>query len=325
MIIVAKAETVRTGPDLAQVVRLGRPKFLFYSALMQGIGVATVFSTTGTMSPGRLVIGVLLGWLLHLATHYANEYFDLEADLANTTFTSWTGGSRVLVNREVRPETSLRLAVGLSASYAGALLLLWGMAPDVLGPRPDLLVAAALCALAVSWSYSAPPIRLTARGFGETAVATVLCVMLPSGAAILQIGTVPPQVLWLGAPLFLLQFARMMIMNVPDARSDARTGKRTLVVRLGPARTVWLHNALQATGYGLLVVLWSIGEYPTLPAALLLLTAPLGVRQAVWMAQGYAGDRDRFQRLAAGALQHVVSTALAVLAGMLLTGLVGQA
>jgi len=313
------AGTAVSARGFSRFIRLGRPKFLFYSALMQGIGVATVQHLTGRASLARFAVWVGFAWLLHLSTHYANEYFDLEADLANTTFTSWTGGSRVLVNREVSPRTSLAIAMLLSGLYAGGLLLLANVLPDALGPRPWLLVGAGLAALALSWSYSAPPIRLTARGLGETTVATVLCIMLPSGAAILQVGYVPSLILWLAIPLYLLQFARMMIMNIPDARSDARTGKRTLVVRLGPKVTLVTHNALQLAGYGLVPILWMVGKYPTPAALLLLLTAPLGALQALRMARGDARDPQSFQRLASTALWHVVSTALAVLVGVLIT------
>ena len=42
-----------------------------------------------------------------LMTHYANDYFDLEADRANQTPTTWSGGSRVLPAGELSPRVAL--------------------------------------------------------------------------------------------------------------------------------------------------------------------------------------------------------------------------
>jgi len=285
---------------------------------MQGIGAATAFLVTGEHSVGRLLLGFLFGWLLHLSTHYSNEYYDLETDRANSTFTSWTGGSRVLVNGQISPQESLRLAIILSVLFIGGALVLDWLTPAVLGPSPRLILLSAISALALSWFYSAPPIRLTARGLGETTVATVLCLMLPSGAAILQIGYVPLVLLYIAVPLFPIQFARMMIMNVPDAQSDAQTGKRTLVVRLGSNKTAVVHNLLQIAAYASLGLLWLTGRYPTMPAILLAATLPIAVVQIKRMSQGDATHPDRFQKLASTALLHVVSTAVAVLVGLLI-------
>ncbi|MFM5917411.1 MAG: prenyltransferase [Novosphingobium sp.] len=284
---------------------------------MQTLGVAAVVLATGRLTPSHYVIGVVMGWLLHLSTHYVNEYFDYAADIANEDYTSWTGGSRVLVEGALPRRVALIAGIGFSSLYAGIFLALYLVAPSVLGPNPSLLVSTAFMALAIAWMYSAPPIRFVRLGLGEVTVATVLCIMLPAGASIWQVGYVAPLIWWIAIPLFQIQVARMMIMNVPDARSDRETGKYTLVVRLGPARAAWLHNALQVSAYTCLVLLALVGKIPPIPAILLALTAPIAVRQMRRMANGDAEDRRRFQALASTALQHVILTALAAIVGIL--------
>ena len=76
------------------VLKLGRPKFLFYSAIMHGVGVAAAYASTGHFDLPLFLVAQGFVTTLHLATHYCNEFFDLGADRMNATFTRWTGGSR---------------------------------------------------------------------------------------------------------------------------------------------------------------------------------------------------------------------------------------
>lgn len=313
--------SIRNSTYIKNIVRLGRPKFLFYSGLMQSIGAAAVYNVAGVYSLSRFAVGVGLGWVLHVATHYVNEYFDFEADKINDNYTSWTGGSRVLVDGGVAQSVAITLGILLSIFFLGSIGILMLFAADVLGPQPHRLAAAGAIALVFSWMYSAPPIRLIKRGLGEATVATVLCLMLPAGAAILQIGYVPALVWMLAPPLFMIQFARMLVMNIPDAASDFRAGKLTLVVRIGRTNAARLHNALQLAAYVTLILLWVAGYYPPIAALLLLATAPLAFDQARRMARGDAENPLAFQALASNALRHVVASAVAILVGLVLHGL----
>ena len=305
-----------TQNSIADFIRLGRPKFLFYSAIMQTLGVAAVVLMADFFSFEHYLIGVALGWLLHLSTHYVNEYFDYEADVANEDFTSWTGGSRVLVEGAIPRPIALLAGISSSLLYALAFLALYLTKPALLGPSPPLLVATGYAALVVAWMYSAPPVRLVRLGLGEVTVATVLCIMLPAGASILQVGYVVPVIWWIAIPLFQIQVARMMIMNVPDAKSDQASGKNTLVVRLGAARTAKVHNALQCSAYASLLILSLFGKIPVIPAILIALTFPVAVRQMQRMNQGGVEIPDRFQTLASTALRHVILSAIAAIAGI---------
>lgn len=302
--------------DLSKFVRLGRPKFLFYSGIMQTLGVAAVVFANGRVSLDHYAFGVMMGWVLHLSTHYVNEYFDYNADIANEDFTSWTGGSRMLVEGAIPRQVALIAGIGFSALYGGILMAMYFFLPTILGPNPTLLISTAYLALAIAWMYSAPPFRFVRLGLGEVTVATVLCIMLPAGASIWQVGYVEPLIWWIAIPLFQIQVARMMIMNVPDARSDRATGKYTLVVRLGPSRAAWLHNLLQVSAYTCLVLLAALGKIPSVPALLLAATAPIALQQMRRMANGDAENRDRFQVLASAALLHVIVSALAVIVGI---------
>src|SRR5262249_35033922 len=136
-------------------------------------------------SPGWYAVTVLFAWCAHLMTHYCNEYFDLEADRANDTPTSWTGGSRVLVDGLLDP------VVSLSASF---VLLFGGVVLIAVMPATTARVVA-VAILAFAWFYTAPPLRLNYHALGEITCASVLYALGPMLAFLLQAGELSPLLL----------------------------------------------------------------------------------------------------------------------------------
>lgn len=289
-------------------VRLGRPHFLVGGFLLYGLGAAVAASAGHSIDTVRYGLGQAVVSAFQLMTHYANDYFDFETDVANTTPTRWSGGSRVLPAAELPRRAALVAAVGLAALGAGLgiALLLTGAggwtAPTV------------LAAFVLAWGYSAPPLRLCARGAGEVTTALVVTGLVPWLGFSLQApdldGT--ETLLFAIVPLALLQFAMLLSIEFPDARSDAHTGKRTLVVRLGAAKAARLYAAA------------TIGAYAWIPVALLLgLPTAVGVGGmllapvAAWRvaAVGDCLDPARHERLAVAAVFLLVATAGAELAG----------
>ena len=91
---------------------------------------------------------------LQLMTHYANDYFDRDAD-ARAQRTPFSGGSGALVDGSLDPAVAWRAAlVCLLAGLSAAALLLAAGRPG----SAALLIAIA----ALAWAYSAPPLRLLA-------------------------------------------------------------------------------------------------------------------------------------------------------------------
>src|SRR5688572_17017246 len=74
------------------LIRLGRPIFLGGGLVMHALGVAAALSTGARLDLGRLILGQVAITATQLMTHYANDYYDVEADRANLTPTNWSGG-----------------------------------------------------------------------------------------------------------------------------------------------------------------------------------------------------------------------------------------
>jgi 1,4-dihydroxy-2-naphthoate octaprenyltransferase len=256
----------------------------------------------------RWIHGLVFVWCAHLMTHYCNDYFDLDADSVNPAPTRWTGGSRVLVEGHLRP------IVGLATAFVllfAALALAMGM-PDA-GARWIAFVT-----LALAWFYTAPPARLNYLGLGEITVATVLNVLVPLLAYSLQSRRVSASAALLGAvlPIFVLQAARMLVMNLSDYEGDKLIGKRTLAVALGQRRATVAVALGQLVAYGSILVLAASQVLPALVAAAMLLTLPISAWQTRRLRRGALRDPVQANSVVFWASTHVALTAAAAILGL---------
>jgi len=102
-------------------------------------------------------------------------------------------------------------------------------------------------ALLGGWFYSAPPIRLAARGLGEPATALIVSLLAPLCGIVMQRGPIDARLAAVAAPLVLLNMAMLIVFELSDFDSDRLAGKRNLVVRLGRRRAGILHGSLLVT------------------------------------------------------------------------------
>jgi 1,4-dihydroxy-2-naphthoate octaprenyltransferase len=225
-------------------------------------------------------------------THFSNDYFDLEADRRNKTPTRWSGGSRVLAEGLLSPRAALWTAV-----VCAAIALLAVAALALIRQPAVWSIFLLLLALFLAWEYSAPPLRLHSRGLGEATVALVVPVLTPLVGYTIQAGRPALLPLLASFPPACLQAAMILVINFPDAAGDRTAGKRTLVLRLGPARAARLHRALLVAAYLATPLLVWLG-LPPLVAAAVWLPLPLAVWLGWRMARGEWRDRAQWSGLA---------------------------
>jgi 1,4-dihydroxy-2-naphthoate octaprenyltransferase len=287
-------------------IQLGRPRFLVGGFVLYGLGAAIAAAAGHAIEMRRYLLGQGTVTAVQWMTHYANDYFDLDADRANVSPTRWSGGSRVLVSGELPPRLALHTALVLAvlATASAAALVAGGVGP--------LVVPTVLLVLALAWGYSAPPSRLCARGLGEATTALVVTVLVPWLGFYLQ----APDARggrWLALSIVtpaLLQVAMLLAIEFSDASGDAATGKRTLVVRLGPALAARLYIALTAAAFAWLPIAYALG----LPARVAL-AASTPFPAALWRIARAGEHRDApaRDRLAFAAVALLIATSAAEL------------
>jgi len=293
-------------------IKLGRPKFLVGGFVFYGLGAALAVAAGAPFDAARFAWGQLVVTAAQLMTHYANDFFDLEADRANRTPTRWSGGSRVL------PEGGLPPAVALGAALVLGLIALGaGLALALRTPGLPLLFPIALVMTTLAWAYSAPPLRLAARGLGELTTAAVVTLCVPLLGYYLQAGEVHPRIFAASLLPCVLQFAMLLAIELPDAAGDAITGKRTLVVRLGAVAGARLYAAVTIAGFGALPLLAAQSALPPRVAIAPIALAPIAIWQAARVVRGGYADQTRWESVAFWSVGLLVGSASAALVAAL--------
>ena len=214
---------------LVAIVRLSRLKFLIGAFLSIALGTLVARYEHHRFDLSSSIIALCTVAIFQLMTHYSNDYFDQECD-AHSVRTPFSGGSGVLQSNELAPILAARLALG--AASLGLLATIF-----VAIRFSPIATALAIAIGILSWSYSAPPARLLARGLGELTTAIVVAMLVPLFAYAMQTGTLSVRAFLSTLPAACAMFAMMLCVEIPDRESDSASGKDNLLVRFGLTRT----------------------------------------------------------------------------------------
>jgi 1,4-dihydroxy-2-naphthoate octaprenyltransferase len=105
--------------------------------------------------------------------------------------------------------------------------------------------AAAIAAAAL---YSGGPRPYASAGLGEVSVLVFFGLVATCGSAYVQLERVPGLAVVGSVAVGLLACAILVVNNLRDVETDAASGKRTLAVRVGPARARQLYRACVVGG-----------------------------------------------------------------------------
>jgi 1,4-dihydroxy-2-naphthoate octaprenyltransferase len=256
---------------LQAYVRALRLPFLTGSLLPVAVAGALAYRDQGIWSPmllGLTFVGVAA---LHLGANLLNDYYDsFGSDPLNVHFTPFSGGSRVIQNQELSPDT-VRFMAFLFMALGG----LCGLALIFLG-RPWVALIGALGFLA-GYIYSASPVQLMSAGLGEATIFLAFGPLLTWGAYYVQTNSLKPVGLAVGLPLAFLITAILWINEFPDLKADAEAGKNQLVVRLGLRQARRVYAALMLAPFASIFFLLEAFHLPDLLVAALV-ALPLAVR-----------------------------------------------
>jgi 1,4-dihydroxy-2-naphthoate polyprenyltransferase len=190
-----------------------------------GSGVAAGY---GKFSLWRAALALLVALALQIGVNFANDYSDgvRGSDSAERRVGPLRlVGSGLAAPRQVKVAAFGCFFVACCAGLALAAVTSWW-----------LVLGGALAVLA-AWFYTGGSRPYGYRGLGEVSVFVFFGVAAVAGTAYVEMGRLS----WLGLaasiPAGLLSCALLMINNLRDIRSDSESGKRTLAVRIGDARS----------------------------------------------------------------------------------------
>ena len=267
---------------LVAIVRLSRLKFLIGGFLSVALGTLVARYEHHRFDLIAWIVAQCTVTIFQLMTHYSNDYFDQECD-ERSVRTPFSGGSGVLQSNELSAILAARLALGAaSLGLLATILVAIRFSPTA--------TALALAIGILSWSYSAPPTRLLARGLGELTTALVVAVLVPLFGYAMQAGAVNTRALLSTLPAACAMFAMMLCVEIPDREADSASGKANLLVRFGLSRTRRLIELCTLAIFAAAGVAAALRLVPATFAYFALGTVPVAV--SLWRSLERPGVRD---------------------------------
>ena len=222
----------------------------------------------------RAVLALVVSLALIVGVNFANDY----SDGIRGTDDVRAGplrlvGSKLASPRAVLTAAVVSLAVGAAAGLALAIL------------TEPWLIAIGVACIAGAWLYTGGSKPYGYSGLGEVAVFVFFGLVAVLGTQYTQAMRID----WVGGALAVatgaLSSAVLVANNLRDIPTDKESGKITLAVRLGDARTRLLYQVLIALAFVLTLVLMLATPW----SAVGFVAAPLAVRAAKPVRGGLGG------------------------------------
>jgi 1,4-dihydroxy-2-naphthoate octaprenyltransferase len=258
---------------LAQWVSGARPRTLPNA-------IAPVIAGTGAAAwlHGALwwkaLLALVVSVSLIIGVNYANDY----SDGIRGTDDERAGPLRLVGSKVAAPRSVLAAAIiSLVFAAVAGVALAWVSAP--------WLIAVGAACLAAAWGYTGGSRPYGYSGFGEVAVFIFFGLVAVLGTQYTQALRIDLVGVTLAVATGALSSAVLVANNLRDIPTDAVSGKMTLAVRIGDARTRVLYQALLGLAGILTVALMRATPW----CALGLLAVPLAVRAAGPVRRGQGG------------------------------------
>lgn len=200
------------------------------------------------------LLALLTAVLLQVLSNLAN---DLGDHLHGTDNHRRVGPERAVQSGAITPAAMKRAirSCGMLSLASGLTLIIYalGLSPATL---VFLLMGLAAIAAAVRYTYGSHPYGYV--GLGDLSVFVFFGLLGVGGTFFLHVLRFDPVTLLPAAGIGLLATGVLNLNNMRDAVNDAASGKRTVAMRLGPARAKVYHAALVLVGFASLVVFTAV-------------------------------------------------------------------
>jgi 1,4-dihydroxy-2-naphthoate octaprenyltransferase len=250
--------------------RLARIPFLTGTIVPVTLGAVMAWNSIRSFNPAYFVLALIGGMCLHLGTNIINDYFDFRSgcDAINTEGLSpISGGSRVLLENLVKPQTAYFVALSLFG-VAGLIGIVLSVAVG--------WVVLLLGAIGVVSGYFYVT-QLATRGVGELVVGLNFGPLMVLGSYYVQTNNLALGPLVASVPVGLLITAILWINEIPDYTADKAVSKKTLVVRVGRKHAADLYAAIVTVAYVWTITMIALKQIPV-DSVIVLATSPLAMK-----------------------------------------------
>ncbi len=282
------------------------------------LGTAIAYARATAFDAAAFLVTLAGVVILQAATNMSNDtvdYLNGVDDLPPHLVTPFTGGARVLPDRELTVEAHRRVWIALYA--VGAFL---GMYLALTRPNGWLLLLLGLVGGAFAVFYTLPPFSLQYHGLGDLAVGVVFGPIVTLGAYAVQTGALSWEAFYASLPLGILVAAFLFVNEMPEHQTDPRGGKRTVPARVGLEASYRMYLGMVGVAIAFLVAATIVGWMPWL--ALLGLVAILPLVKSIHVLRAYFREYPRHMPANAGTIQAVLFLGVGLTAAYLLVRVV---
>jgi 1,4-dihydroxy-2-naphthoate octaprenyltransferase len=220
-----------------------RPRTLPAAIVPVAVGTAAAHAAGGDIIVWRAIAALIVALGVQVGTNYVNDY----ADGIRGTDDVRVGPVR-LVGQKLASPQAVRNAAVISFAIAAA----FGLALCAVAGWQLVLVGAA--AILAGWFYTGGPRPYGYAGLGEAFVFVFFGLVATAGATYVQIEQVDGRSLAAGVAVGLWATGLLVVNNLRDRVGDERSGKRTIAVRIGDARTRALYIGCLVIGVAVATV-----------------------------------------------------------------------
>jgi 1,4-dihydroxy-2-naphthoate octaprenyltransferase len=217
-----------------------RPRTLPAAVAPVLVGTA-IAEFEGAFRPLIAVLALVVSLGLQVGVNYANDY----SDGIRGTDDDRVGPIRLVGQKLATPLQVKR------AAMISFLVSAWAGLGMVLLSQVWLLIPIGLAAIAAAWFYTGGNKPYGYAGYGELFVFVFFGLVAVAGTSASQTGQVTPLALLGGVSCGALATAILVANNLRDIPTDKLSGKLTLAVRLGDAKTRDLYRICIVVGFAM--------------------------------------------------------------------------
>lgn len=279
------------------------------------LGAVVAWNSLGVFNPALFALSLVGVVCVNAGTNLANDYFDFRSgcDSVNTDFHSpFSGGSGLLPSGFLNPR---RVHMAAVAFFALASLI--GMFLALM--RGSLIFGLVLVGALSGYFYTT---QLATRGIGEIIVGLNCGPFVVLGSYYVQTQTIALEPVVASIALGILIFEVLLINEIPDCYADAKTGKKTLVTRMGKKKAVHLYGTLMICTYAAVILAVFLSLMPIL-TLLSLLTAPLALKAVLIARKNHEDPQALIPANATTVIIHLL-TGLVIVSAYVATGIMGS-
>ena len=212
----------------------------------------------------RFLLALVVSIALQVGVNYANDY----SDGIRGTDQDRIGPRRLVGSRLINAE-QVKLAAGISFLVAAVAGLVLAIMTSLF-----LLLIGCLAILA-AWFYTGGSKPYGYSGYGEISVFIFFGLVATVGSSYVQNQNIESISVLCSVPVGFLASALLVVNNFRDIETDSETGKQTIAVRLGKAKTQIFFALLLLGSLGMYVLIAMLYTYLAL---ITLVAIPLSLK-----------------------------------------------